>query len=200
MFLMVDTETSDLIKRHVALDDPSQPWVVTLSAELLNVDGESIDFFSTHIRADGRKVRDNAAAIHGVSSSQAGRSGVPEVAALAMLCHFAAQARYCVGYGIDFDRQVIEGVLLRRGKDPHLWTRPGLEFVDCMKAATPICKIIPDPPRDDGSYRWPTLDAACAHLLGETPRAGKHRSWDDCQRVRRLFFALRERGVLEIAA
>jgi DNA polymerase-3 subunit epsilon len=198
MILIVDCESSDLIKRTLPLSDPAQPWCVQLAAELVSNDNQTLDFFSTHIRADGRKVRSAAQSVHGISSSAAGRSGVSEIVALGFLCGLAAQAKYVVGHGIDFDRDLITSLLMRRGKDTKLWTRPGLESICTMKAATPVCKLVPDPPRDDGGWKWPSLDEASQIILGEPRREGAHGAWDDVCRTRRLFTALRERNLVEV--
>ncbi len=193
--MFIDTETSDLLKRDTPLSDPSQPWCVSIAADLCDNDGTSRDFLFTRIRSDGRMVKDGAKAVHGMSSTQASRDGVSEAAALGVLIGFAAQASKVVGHGIDFDRQVIEGLLLRRDKDTRIWVRPGLQFIDTMIAATPVCRLSSG--RSDGQFKWPSLDEACVEILHEQPREGHHSAWDDCQRVRRRYFALLKMGVLE---
>lgn len=193
MILFVDLETSDLLKPRLPLSDPSQPWAVTVAAELCGIDGAPIAFFHDQVRSEGRPVKAGAEAVHGVSSRQAARDGTNEVVILGHLCGLAARALYLVGHSIEFDRKVIESLLIRRGKDTRLWTRPGLQTLCTMKAATAFCQIKSDPPRDDNSYRWPSLDAACLTLLGEPTRQGAHSAWDDMQRAKRLFFALHER-------
>ena len=195
--LFLDVETSDLLKTDRPLSDPSQPWVVSAAVELV-VDGTPAAWASIPIKSEGRKVRAGAEAVHGISSRQADKFGLSEVVGLGMLCGLAAQAEMVVGHGIDFDRQVVEGALMRRGKDTRLWTRPGLEFVDTMKAAAPFCRLPAD--REDGAFKWPSLDEACVVLLDEDPRAGAHTAWDDLQRVKRLFAWLQGRGAFEVAA
>lgn len=199
MLLFVDCETSDLLKKDLPLADPSQPWCVSLAAELCDDDGTTRDFLHTRIRSEGRMVRPGAKAVHGINSVDAGRDGVSETAALGVLIGFAAQASTVVGHGVDFDRKVIEGVLIRRGKDTRMWVRPGLSFVDTMLAATPVCRLPHDPPSASGQFKWPSLDSACEAILHELPRAGHHSAWDDCQRAKRLYFALRQLNVLEAA-
>lgn len=199
MLLFFDLETSDLLRRDVPLGDPAQPWIVSIGAQLCAMDGMLRDHFHARIRADGRQVRAGAQAVHGVSSRDAARTGVSETVGLGMLIGFAAQATYCAGHGIEgFDRQVVESVLLRLGKDTRMWTRPGLQFFDTMKLATPVCRIPSG--RDDGGFKWPSLDEALFELLGEPARGGFHSAYEDCDRARRLFLALRERNVVEIAA
>lgn len=193
--LFIDTESSDLLKEALPLDDPAQPWAVSIAAELV-VGGVSSDFFHLHIKAEGRQVRAGAEAVHGISTRAASKRGLSEVAALGVLCGLAAQAERVVGHGVDFDRRLIEGLLLRRGKETKLWTRPGLEFVDTMKAATPFCKIA----RDDGSFKWPSLSEAAEILLERKEERGHHDAWDDLQLVRDLHDWLAAHGAWETAA
>jgi hypothetical protein len=198
MILYTDVEASGLLVRELPLDHEGQPWAVTVSAELCDINDNVLAHFSTPIRAEGRKITSGATRVHGISSSVAGRSGVPEISALGMLCHLASEARYVVGWGIEFDRKVIESVLMRRKKDTRLWTRPNLEFVDTMKAAAHVCKIPSE--HESGGYKWPTLDEGCEIMLGEPRREGTHNSWDDLQRAKRCTRHLRNLNILEIAA
>jgi DNA polymerase III epsilon subunit-like protein len=168
-----------------------------VAADLCDNDGSSRDFMFTRIRSDGRMIKDGARDVHGITSRQAGRDGVSETAALGVLIGFAAQASMVLGHGVSFDRQVIEGLLLRRGKDARMWVRPGLQFIDTMTAATPVCRLPSG--RDDGQFKWPSLDVACETILHEQPRSGHHSAWDDCQRTKRLYLALRSMNVLEAA-
>lgn len=198
MFLAVDVESSDLIKRDLPLSDASQPWAVGIAAQLFGEDGKPVDFFCTKIRGDGRQIRPGAEKVHGISSRAAGRGGISEVAALGMLCGLAAQASYLIGHNVEFDRQVIEGLLIRLGKDTKLWVRPGLQSVCTMLASVALCRLPSG--REDGQFKYPSLDEACEILLGESRREGHHAAWDDCDRARRVFLVLRERNCLEAAA
>lgn len=197
--LFIDTETSGLFKKNLPMDSDQQPWCISLAAELCDDVGRQIACINTGIRANGRKITDGAQKVHGVSSATAGRTGVSELAALGVLCgreSFASQARYVIGHGVSFDRDIITSVLARNGRDATTWVRPGLTFVDTMLASTPFCKIATD--RDDGGFKWPTLDEACELLLNEPPRTGPHNAFDDLQRCKLLFFWLRSRGALDM--
>lgn len=198
MFMACDLETSDLLKPGVSLGDPSQPWIVSAAAILFEENGATRDFFHTHIRSDGRHVKSGAEAVHGISSRAAGRNGVSETAALGMLVGFAAQATHMIGYSVSFDRDIAVSTLIRLGKDPRMIARPGLEMVDLKLACTPLCRIPSD--HESGGFKWPSLDDACEIILQEGRREGHHSAWDDCERAVRLFLALLERKVLEIAA
>lgn len=201
MLLFLDTETSGLLKRNLPLESPEQPWIVSIAAQLCDNSGNELAAFRSGIRAHGRSISDGAKAVHGISTREAGKGGVAEKSALRILCgreSFAAQARFVIGHGLDFDRDVIAGSLLRNGWDAAVWLRPGLSFINTMTSAAPFCKLPSD--HDSGSYKWPSLDHACELLLGEPPRVGRHDAWDDLNRCSRLFFWLRDRGTFEVAA
>jgi len=199
--LFVDTETSGLFKKNLPMDSDQQPWVVSLAAELTDDKGRQIASISTGIRANGRKITEGAQRVHGVSSALAGRTGVSELAALGVLCgreSLASQARFCIGHGIRFDRDVITSVLARNGRDATTWIRPGIEFRDTMTTAAPFCRIPSD--HESGGYRWPKLREALSILLGEEMQTGIHDAWSDLQGAKRLYFWLLERGAYEAEA
>jgi DNA polymerase III subunit epsilon len=198
MILFVALDTSGLLKRHVPLEDPSQTWPVRVGFEFSTMDGHQKGFLSTQIRSDGRKIQEAATAIHGITTREADRSGMSEVIALGAICAWAKETRYLVGFSVDFYRDVLEGALMRRGRDSSMLIRAGIEVVDLMKPCAQFCKIVTD--REDGSYKWPRLSEACEMLLGDAPMVGYRHAWDDCQRAKRLFFELRKRNALEIAA
>jgi hypothetical protein len=199
MYLFVDCETSGLLKKNLPLDDANQPWVVSLAAQLCDTAGNELAAIRTGIRANGRAIAGDASAVHGISSRKAAYTGVAEKSALRLLCgkeSFVSQARYVVGHGLQFDKDVITGLILRNGWDASVWTRPGVEFCCTMMAAAPFCKLKSE--HESGSYRWPSLDDACQILLGMEPRIGAHDAWDDLQRCKLLFSHLRDRGAFDL--
>ena len=203
MLLFIDVETSGLLRRDLPPDDPGQPWVISLAAELCDVDGNQLAIINTAIRANGRTISEGARAVHGVSSRDAGHTGISELAALAVLCgreSFVSQATHLIGHNIDFDVGVIEGVLLRCGREASALRRPGLQTACTMKAATPFCKIAPAKPRDDGSYKWPSMNECRTMLLGKPANDGLHGALQDMLDAKELYFWLRERGAFEVVA
>lgn len=201
MLLMVDVETSGLIKKNLPLESPEQPWLVWIAAQLCDNEGRELAAIRTRIRANGRSIPDDARAVHGISTRDAGKGGIAEKSALRVLCgheSLVSQARIVAGHGIGFDKSVITGSIIRNGWDTSVWTRPGLQFIDTMQAATPFCKLTSA--HDSGGYRWPSLDEACEILLNEPPRVGAHDAWQDLHRAKRLYFHLRSLGTFEAEA
>lgn len=195
MFLVIDVETSGLLERHLPLNDPRQPWAVSLAAALCEDDGAERDLLHVRIRSDGRKMHPKAVAVHGISDVEAATTGMRELIALSALLGLTDQAARVVGHGVDYDRQVIHGLLLRAKKPVDRWLRPGLEWIDTMRVSTALCQIpsqrVPD------EYKWPTLDEAGERLCGLPHRAGKHSALDDVRRTRTLYLHLIEVGAIE---
>lgn len=198
MILAVDVETSNLPPRGMGIENPQYPWPMQIGAVLFDVDGRDHAIFSSRIRADGRTVSDGAQAVHGISAREAGRSGIPEIIALAAVCHFAGQASYMVGFNIEFDRDVLHASILRLNQDPKRLMRPGLEIVDLMKPSSAFCKL--DSGREDGQYKFPRLGEALSVIRNERPRQGRHDALRDAMAAKRLFFSLRHRGAFEAEA
>jgi len=198
--LFIDVETSGLLKRDIPLDSNEQPWCCHIAAELCDDAGRQLASLNTPVRAHGRAISTAASNIHGVTSTMAGRTGVSELAALGVLCgreSLASQARYVIGHGISFDRDIVTSTLARLGRDAISWVRPGLQFICTMTAAAPFCRI--ESRHESGGYKWPSLDEACGMLLGMAPRSGPHNAWDDLQRAKSLFFHLRSSGAFEMS-
>lgn len=198
MFLAVDLESSDLLKRDLPLDDSSQPWIVSLAAVLCEDDGAERDFFYTRIRADGRTIKAGAQQVHGIGTRDAARSGVSEIAALGMLVGFASQATRLVAHNVEFGRDVIVSTLLRLKKDARMLTRPGLELCCTMRTAAPICKI--PGAGQDGQHKWPSLQEAAKILLGVDVQSATHSAWEGCVTVKQLYLELMKLNAREAAA
>jgi DNA polymerase-3 subunit epsilon len=169
---------------------------VTVGAVLFDFEGRNKSQFYSPVRADGRAISSGASAVHGITSKEAARSGMPEVIVLGAVCAMAAEAEYLTGFNVGFDRSILESALIRIGKDTRKLCRPGLQVVDLMLPCAPFCKEASG--REDGSYKWPRLDDAISTIRHERPRKGHHNALDDCLRAKRLFLSLHHRGALDI--
>lgn len=196
--LLVDTESSGLIDRSKPVDDPSQPWVVSIGVEMQDIDGRTLAHFAMTVKPDGRAIKARATEIHGITARDASRCGVPEQFPLGTLGFFAGLLPYggfVVGYGIDHDRDVVLGSMIRSRLENSVqrWRRPGLVFRDLKDACAPFCKV------SDGAdgFKWPTLDDAGEALCGLPRRTGHHAAYDDATRAGKVFWELVRRGVIE---
>jgi DNA polymerase-3 subunit epsilon len=205
MLLFIDLETSGLIRKDVPLDDASQPWAIKIAVDHTDGAGKSLNRLDVMIKPEGRKVKEGAEAIHGIDDAVAERFGLNEPAVLAILADLASKSRKVISYG-SFDRLVVEGLMMRLenklGKPPgtyrQKWLRPGLEFIDLM---VPHCQqVVQKPGKFDGQYGWPKLDESIAAILGETPDRSTHDAFEDMTFVKRIYFALRDRGHFDTEA
>lgn len=196
MILAVDVETSNLPPRGMGIENPQYPWPMQIGAVLFDVDGRDHAIFSSRIRADGRTVSDGAQAVHGISAREAGRSGIPEIVGLSLVCHFASQAKYLTGYNVEFDRDILHASIIRLNQDPRRLIRPGLALIDLMRPSSAFCKL--DSGREDGQYKFPRLSEALSGIRNERPADGRHDALRDARSAKRLFLSLRHRGALEL--
>lgn len=195
MIIFYDTETSGLPIRGLPMDDNAQPWIMQVGAMFTDMDGLRIHgAVSTYIKPDGRKGREGAEAIHGITERDCSRLGVPELGPLSMLTAWMGMARLVVGFGLKFDQMITAGVIERRGKNVSAWERPGVKWIDLIETCAQVCKIPSE--HESGTYRWPNLDTACEMILGEAPREGYHDAFGDADRARRLYIELKRRGYL----
>lgn len=201
MYLFVDAESTDLIKEDLPPSSPEQPWLVQVGADLSDQNGKTTGFLRRYVRLpENASVRPGAEAVHGISTRQARRHGATQRWALYGILEMMNEARFAISYG-RFDRDLGASLIQRIGGSEtgqwlQQWSRPGLEWINLITTCSALCKIPGE--HFSGGFKWPSLDVACEVLLGEAPREAEHDSWDDCQRLKRLFFALKERNALEL--
>jgi len=195
MILIFACATSDVLRTDLPLDDPGQPWICEIAAELVDADGNPLASFWSPINSEGRKIKDGAAEVHGITSRDAAKHGVSEIAALGVLIGMANQAKVAVSFN-DHARKVVASILIRNRKSVEKWMRPGLCFPELREAVRAACKIPSE--TEDGQYRQPKIDEACSILLSEPSREGPKSAHDDVQRVRRLFFELKRQNLIEV--
>ena len=207
MYLFIDCETSGFVLDDVPLGDDAQPWIVQIAWAHADDSGKTLSRASMLVKADGRKIKPGAEAVHKITARQCEQNGFPENYMLAQLAHAAGISQAIVSYG-DFDARVVESLLLRmerrsnrqRGVFRNRWRRPGLEFVNVMfPSAQQACKL---PSNVDWSteYSWPSLDKAAEIILGVKRESDVHDAWEDLELLKAIYFELRKRGHFDGAA
>ncbi len=165
--LTFDTETHSLVEPHI----------IQLAA-ILTEDDKELASLNVIVKPDGWSVDPGAEAIHGISTEQAYRAGIPIYAALWIFDELCGQADLIVAHNYNFDSRVMVGEYKRLEK---VWTPP--PFRCTMHATTHICKI----PGKRGQWKWPKLIEAHQHFFGEG-FDGAHDALADvraCHRVHR---------------
>ncbi|BCH33259.1 hypothetical protein MesoLjLc_51890 [Mesorhizobium sp. L-8-10] len=208
--MFIDTETSGLYRKDLSIDDPGQPWAMSIAAALCNDAEELINFFSFVIKADGRTAKENAVNVHGISARATSQIGIPEPRALGALTDMLKTAPMDVALKVvtfgDFDGKILSSLFARfaisQNKPSNtydrLWLRrPLTEFVNLQ---VPVCQMackLPSEFEGGGDYKWPSLDEACEIMLGMAPRPGRHDAWEDLCRLKALYFECVKRGYIE---
>lgn len=204
--LFLSISTSALVKGSLPPDSKQQPWIVRMAAQLADADGIALQSFSANIRAGGRKIEPGASAVHGITSTQADRSGVYELFALGMICGLkaggkrptdypglASEARTVICWNDQFVRSVISNSFARLGEPSGAWMRPGLQFIGLQQIASTWCRL----PGDDGAYRLPKRDEAAALLLGLPERRTPVSCDSNLDLEKLIYFWLREHRAFE---
>lgn len=195
MLLFLKVASSDLIHGTEPLDSPVQPWAVSIAAELATMDGKTIGKMLAPIRSGGRSIKPAATARHGVSTKDAARAGVSEIAALGFLVQLAMNPTHLIAWRAAFDRDVLVAALSRLGKDSRMLVRNGLQLVSVQDWARFTCRL---PGGEDGQFKLPTLDEASQIILGDDRPPPPHSAADDMRVMRDVFYALRHRNVIRL--
>lgn len=187
MELFFDTETSGLPRRDLPAGHPEQVWVVQLAA-VLSEEVRVYASFNLVLRADGRSISPEAAAVHGYTTGLCDRVGANEAVALEMLFALVSSADVLIAHNRHFDMEHIENIAVRQQMvRPGGLGKPG---ICTMYAGTELCKL----PGRYGRWKWPKLEELHQHLFGEDIE-GAHDALVDVMAVRRCYYEMRRRGV-----
>lgn len=188
MTLVKDTETTGILNYKAPLGHPSQPHIVQLGAQLYSDDAKVKGEINLLIKPDGWTIPAEAQAIHGISTEDCEKYGVPIRTALAMFNTWLQFKPLLVAHNIDFDSFMIETEANRLGKESIL---AGLEQYCTMKHSTDLVKI---PNVKRGDFKWPKLIETYRFLFNED-FDGAHNAAADVLAAARVYFELQKRGI-----
>lgn len=202
MILCFDSETTGLPVWAKPGEDPCQPHLVELAAQLVTPGNALVEQLHAIVRPDGWTIPAEVAAIHGITNERAMDEGRPEAEVLQDFMDLAAQADDRVAYNESFDARIIRIALSRflpasfRERREHA-PRPNCPAARCAKLLRlpPTAKMLAAGRRH---FKTPNLGEVYQHLFGE-PLAGAHGAMADCEAVRRVWFHLNP-PILEAAA
>ena len=195
MILALDTETTGLIDKAKPLGDDSQPRIVQVGAILAEDNGDIVtEIRDIYIRPAGWKTKPGAETVHGISDKMANRFGISEIAALGLIVGLSANVKRVIGHGVEFDRDIVSGTLMRLGKSTELFRRPRLQWCCTMKGMNEICSI--ESQYVDGASKWPTLAEAYFHAFGREPDR-QHSAFHDAATALEIYLWLIDKGYQE---
>lgn len=193
MILFFDTETTGFFQDRLTVDDPAQPYIVQLAAQLCDEGGEAISGFSFIVDpgiGDGIDIPARASEVHGITNERAVQFGVSPEFALSAFTHLYQRADTVCAHNIKFDKGVMEAAIARHYKK----VMPLRKQLFCtMEAATPIINLPPtermravgiDKPKP------PKLEECIRHFFGESLE-GAHDAMIDVAACRRVYFHLK---------
>ena len=191
MLLFFDTETTGLPTRRGASASDVRVWprVVQIAWILTDRSGRRRESANYIIKPAGYVIPDEAARIHGITTSRARADGSR---ISLVLKEFEAAVRKCsvvVAHNTDFDLNVITAELIRRRVPTHIGRKGS---VCTMTAGTDFCQL---PGGRYGQYKWPTLAELHRRLFGRTPRLLHNAAWD-VRACMRSYFELQRLGLL----
>ena len=192
--LFFDTETTGYPSKSIPLNDPKQPCIVQLAAQLVTDDDQTLMEFGVIVDNPGVESKEGALKVHGIDRMKASKYGITSSTAIDFFMHLHARADLMVAHNIEFDLQMITIAFFRRhGALPE---RKLPRFCTQHKS-TQIARIPPTAKmvaagRDH--YKTPNLEEALGALLGEK-LVGAHDALEDVRACRRIYFELVKRGV-----
>ncbi len=193
--LFYDTETTGMAMMKDSPAHPDQPRIVPKeavsittrisfrpnSAQILATAQSKLALVVQVLQSSPIKL-EGAAAIHGITTEEAERHGVPIGVAMVMFGAMLAQAHTAVAHNQAFDDHMIAV------EESH-----GIPVLSCkfarvctMLASVDVCKL-PGP----YGYKWPKLTEAHQILVGRGFE-GAHDALADVMACARVYFALRK--------
>lgn len=103
-----DTETTGFPSSKKPLNDETQPHVVQLAAQLVELSTKQVvQSMDVIIRPDGWTIPKESEDVHGISTEKAFRLGVREDVAIEMFYDLWLKANFRVGHNEQFDAKII---------------------------------------------------------------------------------------------
>jgi DNA polymerase-3 subunit epsilon len=192
MYLVFDTETTDLPSSKLAPDDPKQARVCQIAALLLDSQFKRMASYYTLIRPDGWTIKPGAQAAHGIKQELCEEYGTPIQQAFDAFASMASCADMLVAHSLKFDEQLmsIEASIL--GKCGAVNFGAATNFCT-MLASTSFCRL---PCKFPGTFKWPKLHEAYS-VLCKKQLTGAHDALADVNATAEIFQWLVENKTIQ---
>ena len=194
--LFYDTETTGLPLWHDPSDDPRQPHIASLAAQLCRDDGQKVGSIDLIVRPDGWEITWETVQIHGISQEMALSCGVDEETVLTVFRRFSALADARVAFNDPFDARIIRIAAKRYGVlDWADETWKDMKRHCVMQMAKPIMNMAPtDAMMATGrkTSKNPKLEEAYWHFFGEKHDKA-HDAAADVMATKQIYFEILRR-------
>jgi len=206
--IFFDTETTGIPLYNKPSNDPGQPYITELAAQLcVEETGEVLGAMNVLIRPHGWEIPDEIQTLTGITMDLARRAGVPMEFALELFLNLWRNADMRCAHGEPFDMRLVRIALKRdevyateniRGED-------GLQipFADYWKDAPRFCtiaastKILNLPPTEKmvaakrTGPKSPNLSEAYEFFTG-MPLEGAHRAMVDVDACKAVYYGIKK--------
>jgi len=164
MYLVFDTETSDLPDFKAPNPGMSRARVLQMGALLLTPEFDEVASFSSLIKIPPEvEIAPGAYNAHHISFEMCQQYGIPIEAALAIFDEFAKLADYVVAHNLKFDTYLLSTEMIVSGRALYNISH-GSSGICTMLAATNACGL--KQKTDPNKKKWPKLEEAAKILLG----------------------------------
>jgi DNA polymerase-3 subunit epsilon len=191
-----DTETSGLPQWSLPSEDPSQPHITQLAAELLDVDtGTVLAYMDFLIKPEGWIIPPELEALTGITNEKANLFGVPAHVAMSLFIEMWKKSVLRVAHNESFDMRMVRIEMMRL-------IDPEEVFHDTWKAGPAFCtqtkstKLINLPPTEKmlaagrKNAKSPNLGEAYFHFTGEKLE-GAHNAAVDLRACKAVYFGIK---------
>lgn len=187
MYLIFDTETSDLPKPALPLDHRNQARIVQLGFVVLDKTLEETVSFKSYVKINGKfDISDGAAERHHITAEVCNKDGIEIEEVIRQF--FSHNAEKFIAFNVWFDRQLIDIECGLIGCESVDWDKKAF---CAMLTMTNICKI--PHPRWRGKFKWPKLQEAYRYCFNED-FSNAHDALADVRATARIFKWLVEKG------
>ena len=198
--LIYDTETTGLPDWNKPSEDPSQPRITQLCAELIDDETEEV-FAGLHtlIKPDGWMIPEDLEKLTGITTAKAQAVGMPITAALDAFLSMWERCELRVAHNESFDMRMVRIEIFRDGGSEG--------FADKWKAGKAFCtqaqsqKIVNLPPTQKminagfNKPKPPSLTECYRHFFGED-LVGAHDALVDARACARVYQHLKSLGAV----
>lgn len=188
--LFFDTETTGLPSRDkkIRKDPLSWPRLIEIGWVLTSDDGRILEKKSNLIIPESFVVPEAATLIHGITTEEAQKNGIPLSDALLEFCQTIHTADIIIAHNLSYDIRIIITELIRKQSRSQL---PVISGICTMKSSAAFCAI---PGKFGKGFKWPSLKFLYMSLFNTHPETA-HRALDDAQTCARCYHELKRREV-----
>jgi DNA polymerase III epsilon subunit-like protein len=184
MYLFFDTETTGLpLNWKAPLDDlDNWPRMVQIAWLLYDYKGNLIKNNNYIIRPEGFTIPEEAAKVHGISTSKALKKGKDLRAVLQEFNELIAQADCLVAHNMSFDEKIVGAEFLRKEMDNIIDFK---KKICTMQCSADICMI-----NGPYGYKWPKLSELYYQLFGKDFKEA-HNALNDINATAECFWEMK---------